>query len=140
MFSGYLSTGCVTFSKYPIIDTLFQKYSFNGYFWDIFHSDWYAGKGITGVIIQHPKKNIYFFNTHVINYFIYIPGQKNHNRVPLLKFFLGLTNFFAIIICGKLFFSGQSLQNFVLYFFSKIKIIQFFTFLFFFVRLINKTT
>jgi len=44
---------------------MFQRYNFNGYFWDVNHGDWYASKGITGCILKHPRKNIHFFNTHV---------------------------------------------------------------------------
>ncbi|XP_057313047.1 putative neutral sphingomyelinase isoform X2 [Hydractinia symbiolongicarpus] len=63
--SGFLGSGCATFSKYPIIDTYFHKYLHNGYFWDFTHGDWYAGKGIGCTLIKHPKKTIYCLNTHL---------------------------------------------------------------------------
>lgn len=63
--SGVIGSGCATFSKYPIIDTFYHKYMHNGYFWDIFHGDWFAGKGVGCAIIKHPKKDIHVFNTHL---------------------------------------------------------------------------
>lgn len=63
--SGLIGSGCATFSRYPIIDTFFHKYSHNGYFWDVLHGDWFGGKGIGCAIIQHPKSRIYSFNTHL---------------------------------------------------------------------------
>jgi len=63
--SGVIGSGCATFSKYPIIDTFFQQYLHNGYFWDIFAGDWYAGKGVGCCLIKHPEKCLYVFNTHL---------------------------------------------------------------------------
>eukprot|EP00111_Clytia_hemisphaerica_P004562 TCONS_00013089-protein len=83
--NGFISTGCVTFSKYPIIDTLFQRYLFNGYFYDYNHGDWYAGKGITGVIIKHPKKDIYFFNTHMHANYDYQNAKFHFNECRTLQ-------------------------------------------------------
>jgi len=63
--SGFLGSGCAIFSKYPIADTLYHKYSLNGYFWDYLHCDWYAGKGVAFAVVQHPNGVIYTFNTHI---------------------------------------------------------------------------
>ena len=63
--SGLIGSGCATFSHFPIVDAFFHKYSHNGYFWDILHGDWFGGKGIGCCVIQHPKSNIYSFNTHL---------------------------------------------------------------------------
>ena len=63
--SGFLGSGCATFSRYPIVDTLYHKYSLNGYCWDYKHCDWYAGKGVAYAAIQHPNRIIYTFNTHI---------------------------------------------------------------------------
>lgn len=63
--SGIIGSGCATFSKYPIIETFFQQYLHNGYFWDIFAGDWFAGKGVGCCVIKHPLKSLYVFNTHL---------------------------------------------------------------------------
>merc|ERR1712168_337916 len=63
--SGFLGSGCAIFSRYPIVDTLYHKYSLNGYFWDYSHCDWFAGKGVAFASIDHPECTIYTFNTHI---------------------------------------------------------------------------
>lgn len=63
--SGVVGTGLAVLSKYRIADTFFHKFLHNGYFWDVFHGDWFAGKGLGCAIVEHPLKRIHLFNTHV---------------------------------------------------------------------------
>ena len=63
--SGFLGSGCAIFSRYSLVDTLYHKYSLNGYPWDYTHCDWYAGKGVAYAVVQHPRRLIHTFNTHV---------------------------------------------------------------------------
>ncbi|XP_047125837.1 putative neutral sphingomyelinase isoform X2 [Hydra vulgaris] len=63
--SGFLGSGCASLSRYPIIDTFFIQYKYGGNFWNVFYGDWFAGKGLGCILIQHPLKEIYVFNTHL---------------------------------------------------------------------------
>jgi len=64
-YSGYIGSGCATFSAFPIVDTFFHGYTHNGHCWDVLHGDWFAGKGAGCTVLQHPSCNIYVFNTHL---------------------------------------------------------------------------
>jgi hypothetical protein len=44
--SGSHGSGCIVASRYPILDTAFQRYSANGRVYRIDQWDWQAGKGI----------------------------------------------------------------------------------------------
>ena len=65
LYSGVVGSGLAVLSKFRILDTFFHKFLHNGYFWDVFHGDWFAGKGLGCAIVEHPLKRIHLFNTHV---------------------------------------------------------------------------
>ncbi|XP_058953535.2 putative neutral sphingomyelinase [Pocillopora verrucosa] len=63
-YSGVIGSGVCVFSRYPIIDAYFYRYSLNGYMYKITHADWFGGKGVGYCLIDHPKQLIHFFATH----------------------------------------------------------------------------
>lgn len=64
-FSGVIGSGVCVFSRFPIIDAFFYRYSLNGYMYNITHGDWFGGKAVGYCLIDHPKQPIHFFSTHV---------------------------------------------------------------------------
>lgn len=69
--SGVFGSGVCVFSRYPIIDAYFYRYTLNGYMYKITHADWFGGKGVGYCLIDHPKQPIHFFATHVSKYFYF---------------------------------------------------------------------
>lgn len=65
---GFLGSGLMTVSRYPILHTEFVKYPLDGKPQRFFQGDWYTGKGASYVQIQLPKlynnSVLHFFNTH----------------------------------------------------------------------------
>ncbi|KAG8927339.1 phospholipase C type enzyme [Tulasnella sp. 419] len=65
-FSGALGSGLALFSKYPIISTSIRPYSLNGSPLDVAGGDFFVGKSITSIVVDHPiLKHIEVFNTHM---------------------------------------------------------------------------
>ena len=64
--SGVVGSGLAIFSKYPIAEAWWKGFTLTGKAHRIFDGDWFAGKGIGAVKIQHPVVGpIDVFNTHV---------------------------------------------------------------------------
>ena len=63
---GIVGSGLAVFSKHPIIQIDYRPYRLNGKPFYILHGDWYAGKGIGHVRLQHPETVIDIFTTHMI--------------------------------------------------------------------------
>lgn len=64
--SGVVGSGLAMFSKYPIIDAWWKGFTVTGKAHRFFDGDWFAGKGIGAVKINHPViGEIDVFNTHV---------------------------------------------------------------------------
>lgn len=70
--SGVMGSGLATFSRYPIEQAFFRRYSLNGEPHRIFHGDWFSGKGVGACRIRLPIENqanepciIDFYNTHL---------------------------------------------------------------------------
>lgn len=53
------------FSKYPILETFYQKYSVNGYAHKVQHGDWFCGKGVGLAKIVVDKLHVNVYVTHV---------------------------------------------------------------------------
>lgn len=65
-YSGSIGSGLATFSRWPIEQIEFRRYSTTGRPEHIFRGDWFAGKGIGLARILHPSGTpINLLNTHV---------------------------------------------------------------------------
>ncbi|KAI9467799.1 MAG: Endonuclease/exonuclease/phosphatase, partial [Benjaminiella poitrasii] len=65
-YSGAFGSGLAILSKFPIISTSYHRYALNGKPLQIFHGDYYVGKGIGSVLIEHPTIGLLeVFNTHL---------------------------------------------------------------------------
>ncbi len=66
LYSGVMGSGLATFSRFPIKQTFFKRFSLNGEPHRIFHGDWFSGKGVGASRIQLPSGRILdFYNTHL---------------------------------------------------------------------------
>ncbi|XP_041351604.1 putative neutral sphingomyelinase isoform X2 [Gigantopelta aegis] len=61
-----LGSGCCVFSKFPIRETMYYRFSLNGFAHKIWHGDWYAGKGVglCKMVIDGLHINLYSSDTH----------------------------------------------------------------------------
>lgn len=65
-YSGAIGSGLATFSRWPITEVEFRRFSISGRPEHILRGDWFAGKGIGLVKVQHPEGDtIAVLNTHV---------------------------------------------------------------------------
>ncbi|KAL1920253.1 uncharacterized protein VTP21DRAFT_1399 [Calcarisporiella thermophila] len=65
-YSGILGSGLVVLSRHRIISSSFHRYSLNGKFLNVLHGDYFSGKCVGSVCIQHPACGIIeVFNTHL---------------------------------------------------------------------------
>jgi endonuclease/exonuclease/phosphatase family metal-dependent hydrolase len=65
-YSGAIGSGLATFSRWPITEVEFRRFSISGRPEHILRGDWFAGKGIGLVKVQHPDGDtIAVLNTHV---------------------------------------------------------------------------
>ncbi|ORZ06007.1 Endonuclease/exonuclease/phosphatase [Absidia repens] len=65
-YSGALGSGLAIFSKFPIIQTSYFRYSLAGRPLKVFHGDYYVGKGCATVCLEHPIAGlIQVFTTHL---------------------------------------------------------------------------
>ncbi|KAF1741912.1 hypothetical protein MXB_154, partial [Myxobolus squamalis] len=60
---GFVGSGLVIISKFPILNPIFFAYPEQGTPFDV-GGDWYAGKGVACCTILHPFKSITLLNTH----------------------------------------------------------------------------
>lgn len=66
LHSGAVGSGLATFSKYPIEEVQFRRFSIGGRPEHIFKGDWFAAKGIAITKLTHPSGNrITLLNTHM---------------------------------------------------------------------------
>lgn len=65
-FSGVFGSGLTVFSKFPIISSSFYPFILNGKPLQVFHGDYYVGKGVGTVRLNHPQLGyLDVFNTHL---------------------------------------------------------------------------
>lgn len=61
-----LGSGLVIITKFPIIATNYHRFALNGYPLKLLHGDYYVGKGVGSVLVDHPKLGLLqIFNTHL---------------------------------------------------------------------------
>jgi len=63
--SGFVSGGVCVFSRYPIIETMYQVYPLNGHAHKIFHGDWYGAKGCGLSVLRVKDFTVNLYSTHV---------------------------------------------------------------------------
>ncbi|XP_051176824.1 putative neutral sphingomyelinase isoform X2 [Leptopilina boulardi] len=65
-YSGVVGSGVCVFSRYPILDVMFHRWSVNGYVHKIHHGDWFGGKGVglCKVRVQNMDINVYIAHLH----------------------------------------------------------------------------
>ncbi|XP_008548346.1 putative neutral sphingomyelinase isoform X1 [Microplitis demolitor] len=65
-YSGVLGSGICIFSKFPIQDVIFHKWSLNGYVHKIHHGDWFGGKGVglCRLKVYDANVNVYVAHLH----------------------------------------------------------------------------
>ena len=65
-FAGFLGSGLVIFSRWPILSTSMFPFQLNGRPAAFWRGEWYAGKGVATALIRHHTGTlIEVFNTHV---------------------------------------------------------------------------
>jgi endonuclease/exonuclease/phosphatase family metal-dependent hydrolase len=65
--SGVLGSGLWTFSRYPILEVFFRRFTQNGSPWDTKGGDWWAGKGVGLARLElAPGELLDVYNTHMI--------------------------------------------------------------------------
>lgn len=64
--SGALGSGLAVFTRYPIVGSSIHPYALNGSPLDVAGGDFFVGKSVTSVILEHPTLGeLEVFNTHV---------------------------------------------------------------------------
>ncbi|KAI8378947.1 inositol phosphophingolipids phospholipase C [Blakeslea trispora] len=64
--SGALGSGLAIFSKFPILSHHYYRYTLNGHPLMFIHGDYYVGKGVGSIVVQHPIIGLLeVFNTHL---------------------------------------------------------------------------
>ena len=64
--SGFMGSGLMILSRFPIVDVGFHRYTLNGLPLMIPEVDYYGGKGIGFARLDTPNGEIAVFNTHII--------------------------------------------------------------------------
>lgn len=65
-YSGALGSGLALFSRFPITGSSIIPYHLNGSPLDVAGGDFFVGKSITSIIVEHPALGeVEVFNTHV---------------------------------------------------------------------------
>ncbi len=67
--SGIVGSGLATFSRFPIVETFFKRFTLCGSPDRFWHGDWYSGKGIGGIRLALPLSpaafvDVYNVHTH----------------------------------------------------------------------------
>ncbi|CAG8581519.1 1343_t:CDS:2 [Paraglomus brasilianum] len=63
--SGIFGGGLAILSRYPVVEVSFHPYRLNGRAINFYHGDWYVGKGVASIVIDHPVGGFTeVFNTH----------------------------------------------------------------------------
>jgi sphingomyelin phosphodiesterase 2 len=63
--AGLIGSGLCLFSKVPILHSFFFPFSTNGYFYNLFHGDWFSGKGVGICSVEYKGIKINLFTTHI---------------------------------------------------------------------------
>lgn len=105
--SGVIGSGLATFSRYPIVDAIFQRFRLSGKPEKVRHGDYYAGKGIGLTRINAPSGIIDFYNTHT--HAQYVPAADNEyaavnasNLYEAARFITAHSSTRPAILCGDL--------------------------------------
>ena len=65
--AGIVGSGQACFSRWPIVDIDYRRYSLAGRPERIFHGDWYSGRGASMCRVKHPELGyINLYNTHLV--------------------------------------------------------------------------
>ncbi|KAI9282703.1 Endonuclease/exonuclease/phosphatase [Sporodiniella umbellata] len=65
-YSGVFGSGLAIFSRFPILSSTFRPYSLYGKPLKLFHGDFYVGKGVGAIVLQHPcLGEVSVLNTHL---------------------------------------------------------------------------
>ncbi|XP_033740259.1 putative neutral sphingomyelinase [Pecten maximus] len=64
-YSGAIGSGVCVFSKFPIQESFYYRFSLNGYAHKVFHGDWFGGKGVGMCVIQFGDFRLGLFCTHL---------------------------------------------------------------------------
>ena len=65
--AGIVGSGQACFSRWPIVDIDYRRYSLAGRPERIFHGDWYSGRGASMCKVKHPDLGyINVYNTHLV--------------------------------------------------------------------------
>ncbi|RCH96902.1 phospholipase C type enzyme [Rhizopus stolonifer] len=65
-YSGVLGSGLAILSKFPILSTQYHRYHLNGKPLMFIHGDYYVGKGVGSIVVDHPTVGLLeVFNTHL---------------------------------------------------------------------------
>ena len=62
---GLIGSGLLFVSRYPIIETRFERYKNEGNPFALHHGDYWAGKGIASIRVVHPDGHLVVYGTHV---------------------------------------------------------------------------
>lgn len=103
--AGFLGTGLMTFSKFPIIDSHFLRFSLGGKPEKIKHGDYYVAKGIGLARIQTPHGIVDVYNTHPHAQYENTPDNEyavytNTSLYEAVRFTHAQSPNYPIIFCG----------------------------------------
>ncbi|CAE6500322.1 unnamed protein product [Rhizoctonia solani] len=86
---GIFGAGLATFSRFPIKSTSLHPYSLCGLPLDVARGDWYVGKAVAGVVVDHPLLGeVEIFNTH-----LYAKGGESPSKLQLACRLVGAHEF-----------------------------------------------
>lgn len=83
--SGVIGSGVCCFSKYPIQDVMFHRWSLNGYVHKVHHGDWFGGKGVGLCRLRVDDANVNIYNAHVSLSIIHNSKKKKNNNNQLFS-------------------------------------------------------
>jgi endonuclease/exonuclease/phosphatase family metal-dependent hydrolase len=61
---GLIGSGLLFVSRYPIVETRFERYKNEGNPFAIHHGDYWAGKGVASIRVVHPVGHLVVYGTH----------------------------------------------------------------------------
>ncbi|PIK44538.1 putative neutral sphingomyelinase isoform X3 [Apostichopus japonicus] len=69
-----IGSGCCVFSRWPIVDVGYSKFTLNGFPHRLDHCDWYGGKLVGMCVIQKDEYRIQIYTTHM--HAMYAPSHQ----------------------------------------------------------------
>ncbi|GMT26957.1 hypothetical protein PFISCL1PPCAC_18254, partial [Pristionchus fissidentatus] len=63
--SGFTGSGVCVLSKHPIVSTLMNRYSLNGFAHHIHRGDWFGGKVVGMAELEVGEMRVHFYSTHL---------------------------------------------------------------------------